>query len=183
MRLLELFNQSCQVSKFDDHERIFYEGQKSANRTGYISEEIDLDYEEKVARKREENREEQEKLQASMQEEDNLLRDLFDEHTEMNNTSFTTRSGKIRTLTIDKESQTLPYEVSQPTIRSVNHKVCTEDVKTTLAKMSACGKVSVENSRKLFQCMAKEHYGHEYYLTVEEARASKSKQSPQQPGE
>ena len=48
MHLFNIFKPHVDPSTFDEPERRFFEGQNSPSRWGYISEEIDVEYEERI---------------------------------------------------------------------------------------------------------------------------------------
>ena len=182
MFLFDLLKPDVDINSFDKTERIFYEAQKLPSRRGYISEQLDEEYEERVANRRrllEEEKQLHDEKEAEIEE---LLHELGQSDTEPDdepdelNTSvqshMSTRSGKILQITINAETQTDFIQFAKPIIRSANNKVCTDQVKNTCAILSTELECSAEKARKGVKIVCKGMYDHEFYLSREESLAA-----------
>ena len=141
-KLLDIKKQSSNPQDFNDNERLFYFAQQSMNRTGFISEDIDIQYEtaKEDERKKRKNDEEQYQLALGVD-------DCDEENTVMEDTDFvgapveqsismpttparTTRSGTI----IYTPDFTPPVTLTaQPAIRKTRN--CTDEIKAACAKV------------------------------------------------
>ena len=181
MFLFDLLKPEVDVSSFDETEKLFYEAQKLPSRKGYISEQLDEDYEERVANRQklleEENRLREERdaeinsLLQEINQSDNEPDD--DDEPDDLNTSMeshmSTRSGKILKVTVDSETQANIIKCTKPLIRSANNRVCTDQVKNCCAILSTELEVSAEKARKGVQIVCREMCEHPFHLTKEES--------------
>ena len=100
--LLNISKKGVNPSSFVEPERRFLEGQNSPTRDGYISEEIDEEYENRIAKRRNMSKQEQDKLGAYAEEVRAPLADLSSDCENENddlNISMSTRSGRVLFIT------------------------------------------------------------------------------------
>ena len=171
--LLNILKKGVNPSSFDEPERRFLEGQNSPTRDGYISEEIDEEYEDRIAKRRNMSKQEQDKLAADAEEVRALLADLSSDCENENddlNISMSTRSGRVLFITEDKQLQTDHVKYEQPPIRSLRK--CTEQIKTVCAMVSSTAHISASKARVVVQVVCRYLYGHYFFLTVDEATSS-----------
>ena len=186
MNLLNIFKSNVDPSTFEEPERRFFEGQNSPSRWGYISEEIDVEYEERIAERRREEAAEEQRIQEELlnqqQEMNMIFGDDFNEdedesfmnssqssipdsmNASMNASFISTRSGLLLIPKDDATTQTDPLEITKPSIRSLNNKNCSDNAKSACAKLSSKTGLSAEMSRVGVQTVCKEMYNHQYHL-------------------
>ena len=151
--LLNLLRSNVNPADFEDHERRFFEMQNSPSREGYISEEIDIDYEERIAEKK--LQQESEAQAQHMEHSD----ESDQENPPENETSLLnciTCSRKVRT-SFESSIQTDPVKlIERPAIRTSKHyKVSSDEIKTTLAKVSSTAHITAPKATVAFQVVAK----------------------------
>ena len=174
--LFIILKSTVDPEKFDEDERIFFNGQNHASRSGYISDKIDEDYtaaEELVVA--EQLAEEQRLIEerAFIEEEGEPID--YEATASSSNSGVqleqsVNRSGLTRSTvrTEDKCVQADIYVPSRKPIRNVRD--CSSESKETCSQLSAqCG-ISVEMSRLAFIIVCKYYFGIVYYLDVETAR-------------
>ena len=174
-----LFDIGKNMTEFDDDsdEMKFYELQKTS-REGRIADEIDTEYEE------EQTRQVEQACEVRMQEEAEeqfimQLQDDIDNNEEVMNSTINdidlslnvsnNRSGMIRLKPngVDVGIQTETTMSDRPSLR-INKWISTENIKNACALASTSFGVSAEISRRMVKVIAKELYGHNFYLTPEE---------------
>ena len=180
--LFDILKKSADPDMFEADEKAFYYGQKSSARTGYISDVVDIEYEEQQQEEIETEREERE---AEDREHFMIFggETIEETSTMMNSTAMDgmdnssldmslNRSGRMRRTVSkqDRHVQTDPVNIERPEIRKVRN--FTEEIKATCANVSTkCG-ISVEKARVAVQTTCKTLYKHNYYLTCEEQDAN-----------
>ena len=166
MGLFDILRKTANPDNFDKDERIFYYNQKG-NRAGTITNQVDETYNNPLLRPEDDSDEEEEATAtASEDEEDDTVVDMDIESsiTEIMNVSAN-RSGLIRIVPADDQI-TGSIQYPRPEIR--RERVLTEKIKTTCARVAVGTQCSAMYARKAVQIVARELYGHEYYLTAEE---------------
>ena len=170
MELFDILKTTANPDEFDDDERIFYYNQK-LNRIGTISNEVDDRYNNPILRPEEDlAEEEEEEATASKDEEDDTVvdMDIDGSFVEPMNVSLN-RSGIIRIASADNPT-TGPTQFPRPEIR--RERVLSEKIKITCARVAVGAQCSAMYARKAVQIVARELYGHEYYLTAEDQMES-----------
>ena len=85
-----------------------------------------------------------------------------------------TRSGVLFRQTYDKSTQTDTFnEIRKRSIRTQRN--CTEQIKSTCAKVSSTAHISAQKARIVTQTVYEELYGHTYFLSLEEAKTGDSR--------
>ena len=141
--LFDILKSGINVSKFDEYERQFYERQKGLSREGFLSEDIDEDFKDRVAKRKEIVKENQ--IVIGNVEEEYLLDEMNEldlVESEMNDSTISTRSG-LRLVNIEEVAcQTDPIKFEQPVIKY--QRKCTEQMKTLCAKVSLTAHISAK---------------------------------------
>ena len=170
MDLFDLLKTSVNPEDFDEDERIFYKNQKS-NRIGTISKEIDERYHNPLLRSdnqvyQEEEEEEEEKGENVGIDDDYMDVDMdVDLNTSVPMNISLNRSGLVRIVSEEKPASE-PTRFPRPEIRQ--QRVLTERIKVACARVAVGVQCSAMYARKAVQIVARELYGHDYYLTAEE---------------
>ena len=168
-KIKDLFDIGINTDELVGREREFYKLQ-STTREGRISLFIDEEYEAEVEIKRANaeiarNREE---LEHSFSNPDEYM-EVISEPEPANLNVSVNRSGCSRTA-VSVNSIGIQVDImlvtEQPIIR--HSKVCTDKIKTSLAKVSVVAGISPQTSRLACQTFAKEFYGHIYYIDPKE---------------
>ena len=152
--------------------KTYYE-QKKITRIGYLSEEIDLDYEEMVENRQKENhfrnKEDEELVQ--------LCEDvsLKVSNSDILNSTFKSTASSVSTncsgLLRFEEEEKLLQTVERPKLRKIN-KTFTAEVKAACASVSSKCSISAEKAWVAVQTVCKEIYQHQYYLNADEYKNS-----------
>ena len=169
VKIDSLFDIGIEMEKVTGNEKVFYEDQKG-NQIYRLSEEIDTQY---VI----EQQQEEEERQGLLRREEAEVRfsemtDAPDDGTELLETSVNSelntsvnRSGIKRVATEDIAVQFDSFPKKK--IRLTRN--CTPESKAACVALSVNCQLSTEMSRVAFQTVCSKQYGHEYYLSAEEA--------------
>ena len=156
------------MDTLEGNELIFYNDQKE-KRDCRLSEEID---EEWVQQQTIEKEQQEQEVEAQLEHENEQQMDESDEDDMINPDLSLNRSGLTRILTYDSSTQTehdTHKSIPPPKVR--NTRDCSNDVKSTCVQVSVnCG-ISSKMSIIGVQTVCKSLYGHEFYLTKDEAIA------------
>ena len=150
-QLFDILQPNCKVDSFNSSEKQFYLSQKDKIREGYISEQIDMEYE----KKKEDDRVAQDEKEALVEEELSYIYEDDDadmtetENVEMTFLSadkdvLTNRSGLMRH---DLETENV---VTRPEIRK--QKNFTEEIKSVISNVSYATGISVDKARQSCLC-------------------------------
>ena len=188
--LFNILRQASDPEMFDNNEKLFFYGQISPRRSGYISDQIDLDHvefgEQLLLQQTEEIEEANRELSyieegGSDSTDSVAVTPCSSTSTVVLNQSLN-RSGLTRKTTNYDEKciQTDNCIVDIPPIRKTKN--CTNDIKAACTKVSVeCG-LSVEKSRVAVQTACKYLYHHDYYLNIDDARKSDGNTLPPNEG-
>ena len=175
-----LFDIGVDMESLSGDEKLFYEDQKNG-RIGKLSDEIDEEYEQDQ-QERKRQKIEAEMVAAAEEAFINVDDEDTDEDTSfLNHSNFSlNRSGLVRTSCpgVDASTQTETL-IIRPKLR-INKRVCTDEIKNTCALLSSTCGVSNEMARKIVQLVAKELYGHVFYLTADEQLVDEEEESGDQ---
>ena len=169
--LLDLLKKNNNPDLFSNDEKNFYYAQKDKSRHGYLSDCIDLEYEETKLNEVMENefqRNEEDEVTELCEEMElsssgvlnSTLSTSFSMPTELLNIN---RSGLIR---VDEEVEKMTMQ-ERPEITK-QCKTFTEEIKSVCAKVSSSCAISVDKARVAVQAVCSELYSHAYYLSKEE---------------
>ena len=170
MQLFDLLKKNTDIESFCYKYKVFYKGQKSNERKGYVSDQISQVYESWMNNQKEEDEELDKKIQdeitfihsgdTSHAVDEGSLKSKIIAFDSDNPTFHMNRSGIVRSDSLDEEVENCPK------IRKIRS--LSAEIKSTCAKLSSSLGISVENSRKAVQIVCKYLYGHNYYLSKEE---------------
>jgi hypothetical protein len=161
--LFDLLKDGIDITSLSPHEQRFYLQQKDTKRRGYITEDVDTEYEESFA-----HLDGLPNRTADSSDEDN---DETIPESKPSNVMLT-RSGSslltVPTNTVHTQTE-LQYVNPPPDIRGVRN--CTDAVKECIVVVSTKCKISLECARVAVQCVCKHLYDHKVYRDKEEAIA------------
>lgn len=176
MILFDLLKTHVNPDDFDDDERLFYHNQKS-NRSGALSGQIDEQLTNPLLRPDETDTPSfVEECQEDMDENSEIDCDEAIERMEIDLpptvdpvSPSRNRSGLAREVIEAQSSHcitNIPFECPRPEIR--RQRLLTERIKVACARVAVGAQCSAMYARRAVQIVAKELYGHDYYLTPEE---------------
>ena len=158
-----LFDIGVNMVQLTGNELLFYQDQKGA-RIFWVSEQVDEAYvierQWEEAQKREVLEREEREAQYS---EENI--EILDVSSSNESTGSVNRSGRIRVATEDISVQFDSFPKKR--IRMIRD--CTNEVKATCVAISVNCNLSTEMSRLAFQTICSKQYGHDYFLSADEA--------------
>ena len=137
-QLLDILKKTSKPELFREDEKNFYYEQKKITRIGYLSEEIDLDYEEMVENRQKEN-------QFRNKEDEEVAQLCEDINLEVSNSDILNSSFKSTASSVSmnrsgllrfKEEEKLTQTVERPKLRKISV-TFTEEVKVACAIVSS----------------------------------------------
>ena len=179
-----LFDIGRDTEKLEGHEKLFYEDQKEGRDKWWLDKSVDTEYEERDAIRRDEIEQSLRDMKEgflmapleadrSIQDEDcfNAMNSTINSDSLSLDTSCN-RSGfvRLKPTGVNVGIQTDPVQADRPRLRIVK-RVSTEEIKSACATASSICGVSAEMVRKIIQIIARELYGHVFYLTPEDQAA------------
>ena len=149
-QVFDILKSCVNPNDFDEEEKIFYNQQCLPSREGYVSDLINIRYQQSTTIERDTSLEVLEELSGQSE-------------TEEINTAITLRSGhKLPQIVCDAETQTEYTFVPKPDIRNIRN--CTNEIKDACCIVSIkCG-ISLQKARLAVQVVPEVLYGHAYVL-------------------
>ena len=152
---------------FGEKEAEFYYDQSSySKRLMFISDQVDEEYEEEEMVKMKEMAKVDEELSFIFDVEDSE-ETILNSTIRLNDAVANNRSGLARVATVDFGMQ-WDTPIDRPRIRTAARNF-TNEIKTVCTELSVTCNFSTQVARKAVKIVCKRLYGHEYYLTKEEA--------------
>ena len=170
-QLFDILQPNCKVNSFNSSEKQFYLSQKDKSREGYISEQIDIEYE----KKKEDDRVAQEEKEALVEEELSYIYEDDDaDMTETENVEMTFLSGDKDVLSNRSGLMRHNLETEDVVTRQEiqKQKNFTEEIKSVISNVSYATRISVDKARVAVKVVCAELYNHNYYLTADEQEAN-----------